>query len=90
MDQVLKLRERFGLQRVVLAGDRGLLTQVQIDRLKRHPRLGWVSALRAGQVRSLVAELRAQQAEGAWLDAAIAENPHRLGFGNDGKGGKPP
>ena len=38
----------------------------------------------------LVAELRAQQAEGARLDAAIAENLHRLGFGNDGKGGKPP
>ena len=54
MDQVLKLRERFGLQRVVLVGDRGLLTQVQIDHLKRHPGLGWVSALRAGQVRSLV------------------------------------
>ena len=53
-DQVLKLRERFALQRVVLVGDRGLLTQVQIDHLKRHPGLGWVSALRAGQVRSLV------------------------------------
>ena len=38
----------------------------------------------------LVAELRAQQAEGARLDAAIAENLHRLGFGNDGKGGNPP
>ena len=54
LDQVLKLRERFGLERVVLVGDRGLLTQVQIDHLKRHPGLGWVSALRAGQVRSLV------------------------------------
>ena len=54
MDQVLKLRERFGLQQVVLVGDRGLLTQVQIDQLKRHPGLGWVSALRAGQVRSLI------------------------------------
>ena len=38
----------------------------------------------------LVAVLRAQQAEGARLDAAIAESLHRLGFGNDGKGRKPP
>ena len=37
---------------MVLVGDRGL--QVQIDHLKRHPGLGWVSALRAVQVRSLV------------------------------------
>ena len=53
-DQVSKLREHFGLERVVLVGDRGLLTQVRIEHLKRHPGLGWVSALRAPQVRALV------------------------------------
>ena len=53
-DQVVKLKERFGLERVVLVGDRGLLTQVQIEHLKRHRGLGWVSALRAPQVRALV------------------------------------
>ena len=53
-DQVLKLREHFGLERVVLVGDRGLLTQGRIEPLKRHRGLGWVSALRAPQVRSLV------------------------------------
>ena len=39
-DQVLRLREHFALQRVVLVGDRGLLTQVQIGHLNRHPGLG--------------------------------------------------
>ena len=53
-DQVLKLKERFGLERVVLVGDRGLLTQVQIEHLKRHRGLGWVSALKSLQVRALV------------------------------------
>ena len=53
-DQVAKLKERFGLERVVLVGDRGLLTQVQIEHLKRHRGLGWVSALRAPQIRALV------------------------------------
>ena len=53
-DQVAKLKERFGLKRVVLVGDRGLLTQVQIEHLKRHRGLGWVSALRAPQTRALV------------------------------------
>ena len=53
-DQVVKLKERFGLQRVVLVGDRGLLTQVQIEHLKRHRGLGWVSALKSLQVRALV------------------------------------
>ena len=53
-DQVVKLKERFGLERVVLVGDRGLLTQVQIEHLKRHRGLGWVSALKSLQVRALV------------------------------------
>ena len=37
----------------------------------------------------LVAELRAQQAEGARLDAAIAENLEALGFGDDAEERKP-
>lgn len=52
-DQVDKLRERFGLTRVVLVGDRGMLTQTQIDTLKDYPALGWISALRFTAVRDL-------------------------------------
>ena len=53
-DQVEKVRGRFGLQRVVLVGDRGLLTETQINHLKRYPGLGWISALRHHQIRRLV------------------------------------
>jgi len=53
-DQVEKLRVRFGLLRVVLAGDRGMLTQTQIDALKTHPELGWISALRSRGIRQLI------------------------------------
>ena len=53
-DQVEKLRQRFGLKRVVLVGDRGLLTETQIKHLKRYPGLGWISALRHEAIRQLV------------------------------------
>ena len=53
-DQVEKLRQRFGLKRVVLVGDRGLLTETQIKHLKRYPGLGWISALRHEAMRQLV------------------------------------
>ncbi len=53
-DQVEKLRARFGLERVVLVGDRGLLTEARIGALKKHPQLGWISALRSQGIRSLV------------------------------------
>lgn len=52
--QVEKLRKRFGLNRVVLVGDRGMLAGTQIDKLKGYPGLGWVSALRSGAIRDLV------------------------------------
>src|SRR5512143_268337 len=57
-DQVEALTKRFGLSRVVLVGDRGMLTQTQIDVLKQHPCLGWISALRCGAIRRLLADGR--------------------------------
>ncbi len=53
-DQVDKLRQRFGLSRVVLVGDRGMLTETQIGQLKQHPGLGWISALRGPAIGELV------------------------------------
>jgi transposase len=55
-DQVDKLRERFGLERVVLVGDRGMLTETQLQALRQHPGLGWISALRSDSIRALVAD----------------------------------
>jgi len=53
-DQIEKLRERFKLSRVVLVGDRGMLTQPQIDKLKQHPGFGWITALTSTAIRELV------------------------------------
>ena len=53
-EQAEKLRERFGLSRLVLVGDRGMLTQTQIEKLKAYPGLGWISALRSHAIRDLV------------------------------------
>jgi hypothetical protein len=52
--QVEKLKDRFGLQEVVLVGDRGMLTQARIDMLKERGGIDWVSALRSPQIRALV------------------------------------
>jgi hypothetical protein len=57
-DQVRKLRQRFGLTHVVLVGDRGMLTQTQIDTRNRYPGLGWIAAWRAPAIRALVEEDR--------------------------------
>jgi len=53
-DQVDKLRKKFGLSRVVVVGDRGMLTQPQLDKLKKHPGMGWITALTSVAIRSLL------------------------------------
>jgi hypothetical protein len=55
-DQVAKLQQRFGLARLVLVGDRGMLTQPQIDTLKAQPGLGWITALTSVSIRQLVTQ----------------------------------
>lgn len=52
--QILKLRERFGLRRLVLVGDRGMITQARIDEeLRGIEGLDWITALRSSQIAAL-------------------------------------
>lgn len=56
-DQIRKVRERFGLERVVFVADRGLLTSARIDEeLRPIEGLDWISALRSEQVRKLAGD----------------------------------
>ena len=52
--QVSKVKDRFGLARVVLAGDRGMLTAARLREDVRPAGLDWITALRAPQVKALV------------------------------------
>src|SRR3982074_3038641 len=52
--QINKLKDRFGLSRVCLVGDRGMLTNARINDELRPAQLDWISALRAPQIKALV------------------------------------
>ena len=52
--QINKLKNRFGLSRVCLVGDRGMLTNARIRDEVRPAQLDWISALRAPQIKALV------------------------------------
>ena len=52
--QIEKLKTRFGLTRVALVGDRGMLTSARIRDELRPAHLDWISALRAPQIKALV------------------------------------
>jgi transposase len=56
-DQVTKLRIRFGLQRVILVGDRGMITSARIrENLQPAPGIEWITALRAPAIKKLASD----------------------------------
>jgi hypothetical protein len=54
--QIDKLKQRFKLQRVVMVGDRGVLTSARIEQTLRPAGLDWITALRAPAIKQLAAE----------------------------------
>ncbi|NTU64179.1 MAG: transposase [Chloroflexi bacterium] len=54
LPQVEKVRKAFGIERFVLIGDRGMLTQMQILALHEIEGMDWIGALRPEAIRHLV------------------------------------
>jgi hypothetical protein len=48
--QVEKLKTRLRLSRVVLVGDRGMITSARIDETLRPAGIDWISCLRSQQI----------------------------------------
>ena len=54
MPQVEKLKKSFGLERVVLVGDRGMIGQAAVNDMRNIAGLEWITALKSSQIRGLV------------------------------------
>jgi len=54
LPQVKALRERFGIEHLVLVGDRGMIGQRQISELAELDGVGWITALKTGAMRHLL------------------------------------
>src|SRR5271165_1942783 len=54
MPQVNQLRKQFGLERLVLVGDRGMISHKAIGELRSLDGLAWITALKSTQIRALV------------------------------------
>ncbi len=52
--QIEKLKQRFGLDHVVLVGDRGMITQARITADIKSAGLDWITALRAPAIKDLL------------------------------------
>ena len=54
MPQVERLQGAFNLKSVVLVGDRGMISQKQVDELKGQAGVEWITALKTGAIRKLM------------------------------------
>jgi transposase len=61
MPQVTRLREEFGIKRMVMVGDRGMISQKAIDAMSKDADVAWITALRSSAIRTLVEQGHVQQ-----------------------------
>jgi transposase len=61
MPQVTRLREEFGIKRMVMVGDRGMISQKAIDAMSQDADVAWITALRSSAIRTLVEQGHVQQ-----------------------------
>ena len=60
MPQVQRLRGEFGIKRMVMVGDRGMISQKAIDEMSQDGDVAWVTALRSSSIRTLVEQRHLQ------------------------------
>jgi hypothetical protein len=51
--QIAKLKDRFGLSRIVVVADRGMVTKANIERLAEADGVDWITALKAPTIKKL-------------------------------------
>jgi len=56
LPQVEKTKNSFGIDRLVMVGDRGMITNVQIDAMKKLEGVDWITALKSGAIAGLAAD----------------------------------
>ena len=54
MPEVKRLREDFGIEQLVMVGDRGMISKKAIAEMRETQGIGWISALKSASIRTLV------------------------------------
>jgi len=60
LPQVKRLRQEFGVHRMVMVGDRGMISQKAIDEMSEDADVAWITALRTSAIRTLVEQRHLQ------------------------------
>ena len=72
LPQVEKARKSFGLDRLVMVGDRGMISNIQVDAMRRMEGVDWITALKSGAI--------ARLAEGGHLQLDLFDERNLISF----------
>jgi DDE family transposase len=75
LPQVEKVRATFGIDQLVMVGDRGMISQVQIDAMRDLDGVQWITALKNGAIRKL--------ADGGTLQLDLFDERNLITFTHD-------
>jgi hypothetical protein len=75
LPQVEKVRATFGIDQLVMVGDRGMISQVQIDAMRDLDGVQWITALKNGAIRKL--------ADGGTLQLDLFDERNLIAFTHD-------
>src|SRR5262245_4961277 len=75
LPQVEKVRTTFGIDKLVMVGDRGMISQVQIDAMRDLDGMQWITALKNGAIRKL--------ADGGTLQLDLFDARNLIAFTHD-------
>ena len=60
LPQVRRLRQDFGIERLVIVGDRGMISQKSIEEIRHTDGIDWITALKSGAIRMLIDDKQVQ------------------------------
>jgi transposase len=60
LPQVQRLRQDFGIERLVIVGDRGMISQKSIEEIRQADGIDWITALKSGAIRMLIDDKHVQ------------------------------
>src|SRR5438552_6380019 len=56
LPEVQRLRSDFGIERMVMVGDRGMISHKAIDEMRESEGVGWITALKSASIRALIGQ----------------------------------
>jgi transposase len=60
LPELQRLRTTFGVERMVMVGDRGMISQKAIDEMRDTDGIGWITALKSASIRTLIEQKQLQ------------------------------